>query len=478
MKRAMGELEMNEQTLPPSILVGGTNGKGSTSGMLWRLLALSGVRCGLYTSPHVISFHERIQVSHRNLDLEFLETEIHILKTKLSADLYNELTFFELTTLLALYVFKKTECQLMILEVGLGGRWDATNAVEPLASAIVSIDFDHQEWLGTTLQAIAGEKLGIARANKPLFWGDLRRTELEETLQAAHKQVGFDLYRANRDFAWDAEECKGVFQVPSFDSFSYALPNWLEDRAEILKSNFVLAFSIYYWVLHQRLLSNLAPNSKALSLRSLNSFGMTEPEIVIPKELRDLSLSSTSFNVWPYSFLGRMQRMRVQGKTKTWDFYLDVCHNIASVRECVRTLQSAGVLNEESKKLTGFVSILRDKDLDAMIELLREILEPFVLFKIDNERSISEERLAQQHNAFVLYENFETLWDHLADKVPSPIVVCGSFYAVGKVIDYFKAYPKTFSGQSMLYALDPRDQHDHELTSSTISIPRQSRVEF
>lgn len=424
MKHAMDALGMNESTLPPSILIGGTNGKGSTSGMLWRLLSQSGIRCGLYTSPHVISFHERVQVSHRELDLAFLDKELEVLKTKLPSPLYESLTFFELTTLLALNVFQKMECQLIIMEVGLGGRWDATNALEPIASAIVSIDYDHQEWLGNTLQDIAGEKLGIARQGKPLFWGDLVHCEeLEATLQAARNEVGFALYRANTEFALLSDGRTGVCKILGCD-FEFTLPNWLEGRADILRSNYALAYSLYLWVLN-----HVMPASKM------------------------------SYDVWPYSLLGRMQRMQVRGKTKTWDFYLDVCHNVASVRECVRSLQSAGILNSETKKLTGFVSILRDKELEPMIELLREILEPFMLFRIDHERSISRERVPSQHSDLALYDHFEDLWNDYADSVASPLLVCGSFYAVGKVIDYFKVYPKTFSGQCMLYASDPRDMH-------------------
>ncbi len=425
MHNAMQELGMNSKTLPPCVLIGGTNGKGSTSGMLWRMLSLSGMRCGLYNSPHVLSFHERIQCSHHFLPLEFLEKELSELKKQLSPQTYDALSFFELTTLLAFFVFKRQGCEFMVLEVGLGGRWDATNVLDPLVSAVVSIDFDHQEWLGETLQEIAREKLGIARKDKALFWGDLLyEKELESTLQEALLETSFLLFKAGKDFPSGVEK-------PLVDLF--------EGRAEILKSNFALAYAIYSWLYSKFSFENLK----------------------VPAEI--LMEFGSSKGPWPLSFLGRMQKLRVEGRSRTWEFYLDVCHNVASVRECVRTLKSLNVHN--GKPLTGFVSILRDKEISPMIELLHEILNPIMVFKIDHERSISREQVTSQSSQLTLYESFEELWKDCADAVSSPVLICGSFYAVGKVIDYFRAYPKTFSGQSQLFAYDPRDQHSLSMLS-------------
>ena len=433
MRSAMFELGLSQETLPPALLIAGTNGKGTTSGILWRLLSLSGLRCGLYTSPHLVSFHERIQVSHQSIDMNFLEEALEDLRLRLSDVTYESLTFFELTTLLAFFVFQKTGCEVIVLEVGLGGRWDATNIIDPIASAVVSIDYDHQEWLGDSLSEIAREKLGVARSQTPLFWGDLvHQKELEKTLEEARRDAGFLLFRVGEHFGLDPNGREGFVRLSSHMK-NYPLPKFVEERADVLKSNFALAFALYSWCMQERKFS-----SARFDQDVINFFDDRKGS-------------------WPYSFLGRMEKMRVsRGAEETWDFYLDVSHNVASIRECVRTLYSAGVLHEGRKKVPGFVSILRDKDLGSMLELLREIFEPFVLFKVDHERSITEERLRECDPNLLLYDSFESLWGDFATRISSPIVVCGSFYAVGSVLEYFGASTKDISSEHMFKGYDTR----------------------
>ncbi len=450
MRRALDELGLDTQTLPPSLLIGGTNGKGSTAGSLWRLLALAGIRCGLYTSPHILHFSERIQISDRTLSMEDLEDELAALRTRLSPELEESLSFFELTTVLALTVFKRYECELMILEVGIGGRWDATNTVEPIASAIVSIDYDHQEFLGHTLDAIAKEKLGLARRGKALFWGErLHEAVLEATLNQAQHECPFILHRSGHAFG--SKGATGFVHLPGLEDWSYPMPTWFEGRAPILKQNFSVAVAIFYSLVHEDFLAR--SNTTLLPIQRAHAA---------------LTQFSNDQGPWPPSFFGRLQRLHIQGSSaKTWDFYLDVCHNIASVREFVRTLEELGLVIRNRKKIAGFVSILRDKDLEPMIMLLREVLDPFVIFKIDNVRSITEDQLTKFHDDVVLYDDFADLWNNCADHIHSPVAICGSFYAVGRVLEYFKAYPQGFSAQSTLHATDPRSLCDHIHSASS-----------
>ncbi len=430
MQEALAEIAYLSDQIP-TLLIGGTNGKGTTAGILWRLLALSGARCGLYTSPHVLNFSERIQCSHHPLSLAELESELLELKAILKPSTYDGLTFFELTTLLALFVFKRQACDFIILEIGLGGRLDACNAIEPLASCIVSIDFDHQEWLGHSLAEITYEKLGIARPDKALFWADRGlRPEIEKTLLNFKTNCNFVLHRMGQEFDYKAYEAS--LKLPNLAPLHYKFPNWLEKRAPILKDNFVLASAVFYWLLHQNVANILCKEFK--------------PELLA---LQTIAKFDTPSGPWPFSFLGRMQNMQVFEKNKTWNFYLDVCHNIASVQQFICTLESMGLVTRRFKKIPGLVSILRDKDLEPMLELLHEVFDPFMIFKIDHERSIRDEQLTHHKDLFV-YDNFQHLWSMNADSLPSPIAVCGSFYAVGTLIDYFKAFPKDFSGQSTL----------------------------
>ena len=155
----------------PAVLIGGTNGKGSTSGFLWSLLAQSLSAVGLYTSPHLMEWSERFQISGRQVDDQDAIALAQELESLLPADLYAELSFFELTTLIAFRLFEREQVAMQVLEVGLGGRWDASNVADPLLSVVVSVSLDHQEYLGQDLRQILREKLGIMRSGCPLFWG-------------------------------------------------------------------------------------------------------------------------------------------------------------------------------------------------------------------------------------------------------------------------------------------------------------------
>ena len=150
----------NPERACPSIIVAGTNGKGSTSSTLASILNASGYRTGLYTSPHLVELRERWMIGDSMISTEALSSAIEQLRAAADrADIVP--TYFEALTLLAFIAFKDAECEVMVLEVGMGGRLDATNVVRPLAALITPIGFDHTEFLGTTIRQIAGEKAGV-----------------------------------------------------------------------------------------------------------------------------------------------------------------------------------------------------------------------------------------------------------------------------------------------------------------------------
>ena len=152
------------------IHVAGTNGKGSTCAMLESIYRAAGLRVGLFTSPHLVSFRERIQVNRQLIsesEVVRLVAEIQPLLKQFSAD--HHPTFFEVVTVMALKFFAEQKCDLVIWETGLGGRLDATNIVTPLASVITNIAFDHTQWLGDTLEKIAAEKAGIIKPGVPVL---------------------------------------------------------------------------------------------------------------------------------------------------------------------------------------------------------------------------------------------------------------------------------------------------------------------
>ncbi|SDQ42399.1 dihydrofolate synthase / folylpolyglutamate synthase [Chryseobacterium soldanellicola] len=159
----------NPQEKIKCIHIGGTNGKGSSSNMLASILQESGYKIGLYNSPHLIDFTERIKVNGENCDKEFVFNFIQKLKT-LPEDILP--SFFEFTTIMAFEYFYQQNVDFAIIEVGLGGRLDSTNIIKPLVAAITNVQLDHQNILGDTIEEIAAEKAGIIKNNTPIVSGD------------------------------------------------------------------------------------------------------------------------------------------------------------------------------------------------------------------------------------------------------------------------------------------------------------------
>lgn len=163
----------NPQEKIKCIHIGGTNGKGSSSNMLASVLQEAGYKVGLYNSPHLIDFTERIKVNGRNCHKEFVFNFIQKLKN-IPEDIRP--SFFEFTTIMAFEYFYQQQVDFAIIEVGLGGRLDSTNIIKPLVAAITNVQLDHQNILGDTIEEIAGEKAGIIKKNTPIISGDENET--------------------------------------------------------------------------------------------------------------------------------------------------------------------------------------------------------------------------------------------------------------------------------------------------------------
>jgi dihydrofolate synthase/folylpolyglutamate synthase len=187
--------------------VAGTNGKGSTSAMIERIAREAGLSTGLYTSPHLHSFAERIRVNGVPIPREEIVARVGSLRGLLASAGAPELTFFELTTLLAFQAFAARGLDLVVLEVGLGGRLDATNVIEtPLASVITHIDLDHQQYLGSTLPEIAAEKAGIVKTRVPVLHaadapGELRDPSARAVIDARASTLGAPSFALGRELA-------------------------------------------------------------------------------------------------------------------------------------------------------------------------------------------------------------------------------------------------------------------------------------
>ena len=183
----------NPQDKIKTIHIGGTNGKGSTSNMLASILQDAGYRVGLYNSPHLIDFTERVKVDGKKCDKDFVYDFIQKLK-KLPSDI--KPSFFEFTTVMAFDYFQQQNVDFAIIEVGLGGRLDSTNIIKPLVGAITNVDLDHMNILGNSIEEIAIEKAGIIKQNVPIINGDEREI-VKQIIKNKAKQIGTEYIDAS-----------------------------------------------------------------------------------------------------------------------------------------------------------------------------------------------------------------------------------------------------------------------------------------
>ncbi|WP_376097886.1 bifunctional folylpolyglutamate synthase/dihydrofolate synthase [Roseomonas sp. CCTCC AB2023176] len=201
LRRLLAALGHPEQRLPPVLHVAGTNGKGSTCAFLRAVAEAAGQRVHVYTSPHLVRFHERIRLAGRLVEEDALTVALEEVE---AVNAGAPITVFEVTTAVALLLFARTPADLLVLEVGLGGRFDATNVVDhPAACAIASISMDHMDFLGDTIEKIAGEKAGILKPGVPAVTG-AQRAEVLPVLDAEAARVGTRVQARGR--AWSIEE--------------------------------------------------------------------------------------------------------------------------------------------------------------------------------------------------------------------------------------------------------------------------------
>ena len=208
MWRLLNALGNPERRLPPVIHIAGTNGKGSTQAMLRAGRESQGNRVHAYTSPHLARFHERIRLAG---DLISEDALTEALDRCYAANNGENITYFEITTCAALLVFAETPADYTLLEVGLGGRLDATNVMEPAVSIITPVDLDHQQFLGDTLAAIAGEKAGIIKRGVPCFVGP-QHDDAMDVIERTAARIGAPLIAYGQHFHVSRERDRLIYQ--------------------------------------------------------------------------------------------------------------------------------------------------------------------------------------------------------------------------------------------------------------------------
>ncbi len=386
----------NPQLSLSCIHVAGTNGKGSVCAMLDSILRCAGYRVGLYTSPFVKEFYERIRVNGENIPAEELSEIADFVRSR-TEKLDTPPTEFEFITVVAFEYFKRQNVDVVVLEVGLGGRLDPTNVIEnPLLSVITGIGFDHMALLGNTLQAIAAEKAGIIKPHKPSLFGG-----------------GSD--SAGRVLATVANAKKSEFRMV--------------DRSRLHIEKADLNGTDFGWGelgnLHINLLGIYQPHNAATVLTAVE----------ILREKSDLKISDEAIReglekaVW---------HARFEKLSESPLVFFDGAHNPQGIHAAVRSIETY-FPNEKVLILSG---VMVDKDYDGMVEGLKSVTEKAYTVTPENPRALKATEYAESFNLHgVRSEAFETAENALrtamkdAKEQNKPLVCVGSLYLYKTISD-------------------------------------------
>ena len=391
-----------------SIVVAGTNGKGSVAAMIERSLRAAGYKTGRYTSPHLVALSERFVIDGRPVTIDVLRREASRLRSTIdtlrsTGELAAPPTFFEATTAIALSLFRQAGVSLAVLEVGMGGRFDATNIVTPVAVVIPSIDLDHQQFLGSTLAEIAFEKAGVIGPGAIVVTGESKVVALEVLRRIADER-GARFLEAGQGVKTRATVRVGVTRLEQLTTpwrHYEPLTLALNGRHQVL--NAIVAVRL---------------------LEEIGTIGVDVPVPAIRTGLID--------TLWR----GRLELVRVEHDRS---ILLDAAHNVAAA-----TALGTYVLEAYPGGLPFVFGALRDKDVTGMLRALGTAVTRIVCAPMTSSRAWTTDQLA----AIVRKERgdlpvtlasspqaaLEEAWTEAAT-----VVATGSIYLIGELIDALDA---------------------------------------
>lgn len=403
MERFLGRLGNPHQGMP-CLHVAGTNGKGSTAASVLAILAGAGYRVGLYTSPHLSCVRERFRLNDRMIS----EAEFAAIAARIHGVLAGEqITYFEFTTALALLWFAEQKVDLAIMEVGMGGRLDATNVIIPLVSVITNVSMDHQAYLGNTLAEVAAEKAGIIKAGVPVVSGvaaDVSR----EVVTARCRELGAPLFLLGRDFSWQPDQV--AEQGEPCDQWSYQ------------------GLHTAYYGLQSNLAGRHQCDNLSLALAALE---LLAPRLAVGEAALRAGLTAVQ---WP----GRLELLTWQRPdlpaVGTRRLLLDGAHNPAGAA----TLAAALAAGFPRRKLIMVWASMADKEVAATLGLVAPLCDKFIFTRPESERSAMPAMLSEALppelreraiSAPTVEEALHAAWEMAAPD--DLIVVAGSLYLVG-----------------------------------------------
>jgi dihydrofolate synthase / folylpolyglutamate synthase len=387
----------------PTVHIAGTNGKGSTAAFVESILRQAGFRTGLNTSPHLERINERFRVNGEEISDElFAETftGVHSVIEELLAEgkLRGHPTYFECVTALAFEVLARERVEFAVIEVGLGGRLDATNVINPVVSIITRIDFDHENFLGHSLAEIAGEKAGILKPGVPVVSAP-QLPEARDVLRSRAAELHCHLLETAEAFRVNEEVmergCASARAAEISTGAQFFLAPQLPGRFQL-----------------QNALNAVA----AARLLQAKNFHITNEDIE-----RGIAAAQ-----WP----GRLEKLQSRP-----DVYLDGAHNPGAARELARFLEE----NFAGRRIILVYGAMRDKAVDEVTGSLFPLAAEVIFTQPNNPRAISATQLAEMagHHAthFSIIDNAEAALDHaLATARPDDaIFITGSLYLVGQL---------------------------------------------
>ena len=394
----------------PTIHIAGTNGKGSTAAFVESILRRAGFRTGMNTSPHLERINERFRINGEEIsDEQFAETftRIHAVTEELLAEgkLRAHPTYFECVTALAFEVFAHERVEFGVIEVGLGGRLDATNIITPVVSIITRIDFDHENFLGHSLREIAGEKAGILKQGVPVVTAP-QLPEAREVLRARAEELHCPVVDTAEVFRVDEETQTegGCFRAQITELASgtkFTLAPQLPGRFQLQNA------------------LNAAAVARVLQGKSFR----------ISNENIEYGIEEAR---WP----GRLERLQSRP-----DVYLDGAHNPSAARELAHFLEE----NFAGRRVVLIYGAMRDKAVDEVTGLLFPQAAEVIFTQPNNPRAISAAQVAQMagHHAshFTTIANAEEALDRaLANAhADDAIFITGSLYLVGQLRHAWKS---------------------------------------
>jgi len=379
----------------PVITVGGTNGKGSTCAMLEAILRAAGYRTGLYTSPHLVRYSERVRIDAREAS-EAALCEAFAAVEQARGDV--PLTYFEFGTLAALWLFVRERPDAVVLEVGLGGRLDAVNIIDADCAVLTAIDVDHSEYLGATREAIGGEKAGILRAARPAVIAD--PDPPQSVLQAAGA-IGAPLLRLGEAFGFEVQGAQWRYWGPDGRRASFAHPA-LRGRMQLANA--------------------------AAAICALQSLRGRLP----------VSMQNIREGLARVELPGRFQVL--PGRPSV---VLDVAHNPQAARVLAANLAAAGYAPET----IAVLGMLADKDIEGVVRAIAPRVTRWQLASLPGARGARAEQLEAAvrrcgvHSPLRCHPDPRTAFRAALEEAGDDdrIVVLGSFLTVGEVAAHLES---------------------------------------